>query len=249
MNLTRNPRRTAVALVAAAVALFAAGCQSQRNGQDVYTFYNSGVPYSQQINHSDIVDGPERDGYEHIWQDINETCVDTLNEDEDEGTVGSWGTVGSSTNATQANDSNSATIEHVYLTSLGTVPSEDTVNCFMDEVLDDPNDENDNESVVCDDAFTDADCQDPDASTNYVLLSDETDFYQNLLAGDGSGGRSYADAEHTIVLIRDYMSETIQDPNGGSPGAVGCLFGRLDSPWHTERPDDGHLEWRRVCIG
>lgn len=240
---SRTARCGAIAL-AAVIAMVAAGCQAQRNQQDVYTFYASGVPFSMQINEADVPMGLEQDGYEHIWNDINQTCVTALNEDEDEGTTGSWGTVGSSTNATQANDSNPATIEHVYLTSLGTVPSEDTVNCFIDEVTDDPEDDDDNESLVCDDAGTDPDCQDPDGGGmgTYQILSAETDFYQAALAS------SYAEAEHTIVLIRDYFSETITDPIGGGPGAPGCIAARNDTAWLADKPSGlGHLEWRRVC--
>src|SRR3990172_6530395 len=147
LHLSRRTKRRAPAVALAIVAvLVAAGCQAQRNQQDIYTTYSSGLPFSMQINEADVPMGPEQDGYEHIRDDVQATCVDALNEDEDEGTIGSWGTVGSSTNATQSNDSNPATIEHNYLTSLGTVPSEDTVNCFMAEVLDDPEDED--ESLV-----------------------------------------------------------------------------------------------------
>lgn len=242
---TKRTRRRAPALaIAAAIMLVAVACQAQRNQQDVYTFYASGLPFSMQINEADVPMGLEQDGYEHIRDDVQETCVDALNEDEDEGTTGSWGTTGSSTNATQSNDSNPATIEHNYLTSLGTVPSEDTVNCFMAEVLDDPEDEDDPESLVCDDAGTDPDCQDPDGggTGTYKILADESAFYQEALA------ETYSEAEYTLVLVRDYFSETITDPIGGSPGAPGCIAARIDSAWLADKPSNrGNLEWRRVC--
>jgi hypothetical protein len=270
MNLpfTKKTRRRAGALaMVSALALAASACQAQRINQDVFVSYDGSAVYSEQINEFDAP-GQARDGYEHIWNDINTTCVTALNEDEDEGTVGSWGTVGSSTNATQANDSNPSTVEHVYLTSLGTVPSEDTVNCFMNEVLDDPESETDNESLVCGDTNTANDCQDPDGGGmgTYEILNDESDFYQAALATDG-GTPSYAFAEHTVVLIRDYFNAVpscdtdsnpstpnatgvagcITDPQGGGAGPVGCIIARMDSSWLTTKPDDGNLEWRRVC--
>lgn len=243
-------KRFAVIAGIVAVTAVLTGCQALRFQQDItFNQTDDTATYFEIEKHSS---GGE--GYDLLWNDINETCVDTLNEDEDEGTVGSWGDVGSATDAWDSTNNVN------YLTSLGTAPSEDTVNCFMDEVLDDPEIEDDNESLVCDDGGTDPDCQDPDGGGQgtYQIMSWQTDTYQSTVAS------TYARAENTIVLIRDWLYEDANTGSGsgcmavagqrciGRLGAshvtVNCAAFRWDSTWITNLTNGRTGTWVNICL-
>lgn len=237
----RIKRFVAPAAIASAGALLLAGCHAQRFQQDVTVTYLDTAVYSMEIEWIDVVNGPEKDGLEHIVGDITENCVDALNEDENEGTVGSWGTVGSSTDTTVSG--HPRLVRDGSGDPTGTNPSEDTIACALDEWQDDPNVSNDNESLICDDASTADDCQDPDGGGmgTYKIMNAETDWYQAAF-------NTRAEMLTLLVLVRDYQTEGggARSISDGGNGAPNCIAVRQDSGW-TGANDGVTAEWRRTC--
>lgn len=230
------------------------GCQALRHYQDVDVFYDGGGAVFTLVL--------QQDGYGDaqniIWNDINTTCVSGV-------TGGDWGDVGSST------DAYNSTLDVSYITNFGTAPSNATIDCVRDEILDDPNVNNDNESLICNDPNTANDCQDPDGGGmgTYKIETAESDAYQLFAAGDGGGSNVRARTTAFIVGIRDWYYEDANAgtgsgclatagkrcigsaASGGNTGiyAVNCGAMRNDSTWLAAvgQSEGQTFAWARIC--
>lgn len=235
-----------------AVTALITGCHALRYNQDVYVYYDgNGDPYSMVLRQYGTHQTTDADFQHIVWNDINTTCVNGV-------TGGSWGDVGSST------DTLSSISNIYYISNFGTAPSTATIDCVRAEILDDPNSNNDNESIICNDPNTANDCQDPDGGGqgHYQLMGDETDAYQLWAAGDSNtGGDVRARTTAFIVGIRDWYDEDANTGSGSSgclatAGArclgsyyVGCGAMRIDSTWLTAvgNSKDQTFAWANVC--
>jgi hypothetical protein len=248
----RHLRRFAAPLAIVAVTALLTSCHALRFYTDIVVYPATGTTGTLSLRtgaHGDSGDGL-------VWVDINSNCVNGID-------GGDWGDVGSSVDAiAQVGGSGPY---YSILTSLGTPPSEETVNCMLDEIQDDPEDEGDNESIICNDTGTaEPDCQDPDGAGMgyYQLNSDATGFYQAAFD-------TYAEVEAYIVLVRDREVEDGQT-GGGAPGtcsevayrrciedpmnpgtgftyAPNCIGIRIDSTWVTGTTNGRTASWQRLC--
>lgn len=227
-----RPTRLGAALaVAATSALVLASCHAQRLGQDIVVL---GDPiYFLQINeYAAIGEIPAAEGVSNIYTDINANCGPDGNDAD-----GDWGTVDTDrTDNTDPDDD---------VTANTTPPDSTLVNCALAHFQDDPGDEDDPWSMVCDDYGTDNDCQDPDESENYVVNEDVTEFY--LTAFD-----TYAEMENLLENVRDFTAGTTVDDNGPGaspgPGSPSCIAVRQDSmgPFPLDGTETSVLA--RICL-
>lgn len=208
-------RRAALPIaICAALVLILTSCHSQRLGQDIYSLTDgNGDVYYQQLNEHPAVGAvPIAEGISHIYYDINANCGPSGND-----ANGSWGTADTDrTDNSNPNDD---------LSPNTTMPDSTMVNCAIDHFQYDDQEEDDPASLVCDDYGTDADCQDADASLNYVVNNDNTDFYRSAFS-------TTTEMQWLLAGVRDFMAGTTIDDNGPnqSPGAgaPGCIAIRQD---------------------
>jgi hypothetical protein len=162
----------------AVMVLVAVGCHSQRAGQDVAFQTSSGGTVIDWMVVRDDANYPSTPSprIEGIKHIYN---------DANDNCGGTWGTVGSG----------------------HTSPPDSTkVNCFMDEVNDDPNVSGDHQSIVCNDYGTANDCDTTDGDSNTAAPNQlATTYYQYGIAG------TYARAERTLEWVRDWSARQVTD--------------------------------------
>jgi hypothetical protein len=165
----------------AVMVLVAVGCHSQRAGQDV-AFETSGSPAT--ISWMVVRDDAN---YPSVNPSFPVDGIKHIYNDANDNCGGTWGTVGSG----------------------HTSPPDSTkVNCFMDEVNDDPNVSGDHQSIVCDDTGTANDCDTTDGNSNTAAPNQlATTYYQYGIAG------TYARAERTLEWVRDWQAVTVTELN------------------------------------
>jgi hypothetical protein len=175
-------RRVAVgAAVAIVIVLVAAGCHSQRAAQDVRFETSSGGTVVDWMTVQDDTNYPS------VNPSFPVDGIKHIYNDANDNCGGSWGTVGAG----------------------HTSPPDSTkVNCFMDEVNDDPNVSGDHQSIVCNDTGTANDCDTTDADSSTAAPNQlATTYYQYGVAG------TYARAERTLEWVRDWTSVTVTESN------------------------------------
>jgi hypothetical protein len=171
-------RKTAYGVLAAICVILAVACHAQRAGQDV-AFETSGTPAT--VSWMVVRDDANYPAPASMPID----GIKHIYNDANNNCGGTWGTVGSG----------------------HTSPPDSTkVNCFMDEVNDDPNVSGDHQSIVCNDTGTANDCESTDGDSNtYVPNNLASTYYQYGIAG------TYARAERTLEWARDWSSVTVTE--------------------------------------
>lgn len=217
--MNRTIKRLAPAVLALSLVVILTACNTQRYGNDWISnapptgsgTNESGTPtYGFILEDRNVnCDNPNTTPVETcadqgIWNDGIDHIYNDINGNCINISGGSWGTVG----------------------TVNTISSA-TVDCFIDGILDDPNDDDDLYSAVCLDSMdpiggnVENDCQNPDGSGNYKVLPNNTAFYRDMVAGTFS---SPSTARATVVAewARDWSVRQVTE--SGATDYPDCLF-------------------------